>query len=197
MVSLDNAPGSATTYGIPASHRDCYLETFEWSACSVDTARIRAFLEELEALIEGEAERPPHVIMQGPAGLGKTHLAVGFYRWAVYRTDLSRAAFIHVPSFCDEVKASFDGGGDPFDRIRDADVLVALDDLFGRDLSPWEVNNVIPRLISTAYRNSAALLVTMNPTFGEMENALYKHEISRIAQNADYWEFEGKDWRLR
>lgn len=199
MVDVTDAPGSATIYGVPHSHQDSYLSSFDWEVGKIENGdvqrRAQQFLDHLSAHAEGKITRPPHLIMHGPAGLGKTHLAVGFYRWAVMKTDQRRCRFIQVPQFCDKVKRSFDEGGDPFRDASDVDFLIVLDDLFGRELTSWEVNNVITRLVGVAYRNDAALIVTQNPDLDEMMDLLMEHEMSRVLQNADVWEFAGRDQR--
>lgn len=189
---MDKVATSPTVFGLPRSHWHCTLNNFDWSSWPQKEARVAEVLGGMEA---GEA---PHILMTGPPGVGKTHLAVGLYRWAAAKRDLRAAHFVHVPSFCDKVKASFDeeGAGDPFARVEDARFLLALDDVFGRELSPWEARNVIPRLIGAAYRNDAALVATMNPTLEEAKDLVEYHEMSRLLQDGQIWRFEGEDRRL-
>lgn len=146
----------------------------------------------------GFEEPSPNLLFLGPPGTGKTHLGVGIYRWAVAMTDLTEAVYVHIPSFCDEVKRSFDerGGPDPFDPIRSARFLLILDDIFGRDLSDWEKANVVPRLVDMAYQNRASLVLSSNVALSQIEEILRQHEVSRILENATVLKFRGEDHRL-
>ena len=104
--------------------------------------------------------------------------------------------WLNVPDFCMQVKRGFDSGNDPFTIVDGANFLLILDDLFGRDYSEWELDNVIYRLVDTAYRNGASIVVTTNYTTDEIEPRLNAHELSRIMNNAEIWKFKGEDQRL-
>lgn len=190
-----DARSSETVHRVPRSHWDCHLHTYRWDWLE-NGERVRAAVD---AFVTGLATRQaPHLLLLGERGLGKTHLAVGIYRAAVYELDLSRAALVHVPSFCDEVKAGFNDrdAPDPFDDLRRADVAV-IDDLFGRMLTEWEITQVVPRLIDEPYRRRAAMVVTANPSLDEIRATLDPHEVSRLLERATVVNMRGQDRRLR
>lgn len=193
-MTLDpNIHSSETIHRVSRQHYDCHLHNFNWSWTNVGNRgkkTVENFLEEWE---NGE---DPHLILIGPPGVGKTHLAVGIYRYGVFKKDLSSSVYIHVPDFCHEVKQSFNktDNVDPFSILDNAS-LVILDDLFGRELTDWESKHVIPRLLSTAYNNLAALVITTNYSKESMQSRLHPHEFSRLFANGKIMIIKGEDRR--
>lgn len=173
--------GSWSVFGLPRSHWHCQFENFDW-----ELTRPRAIRREIVTFTQSARDREaPHLIFTGTPGIGKSHLGVALYRWGVMEWGTIESTWINVPDFCARVKASYDGGVvDPFDAYREARKLVVLDDLFGKDLSPHERSQIIPRLIDIPYMNSAAMVFTMNPNHEEMQELLSGHEVSRILSNS-------------
>ena len=89
--------------------------------------------------------------------------------------------WLNVPAFCERVKRAYDASVlDPWYDVESAKRLVVLDDMFGKELTPHETNQILVRLLDTCYQNNAAMLVTMNPTMKEVYAKLNPHEISRL-----------------
>lgn len=194
-TSPEDVPSSETVRGLPREHWGCHLSNFDFSVLSNGDAKwaaVAAFMDEHE---NGDA---PHLLLLGREGAGKSHIATGLYRWAVYRYDLSYAAFVHVPSFSHAYKKSFRGDApDPFDDIEGSRFLV-LDDPFGRQPSDWELAQVIPRLVDIAYRERMSLVVTANQDRKAFRRSLEPHEVSRLFDGAiEIRFFEEADYRLR
>lgn len=166
-----------TVFGLPRSHWHCTLENFEWEA-----VRPKPLQEHvLKFLTEVRAGKSPHLLLTGSPGIGKSHLGVAVYRAVAADTGTIRAMWINVPDFCERVKRGYHPDEpDPWPDVEEAQRLVVLDDLFGRDLSSHETGQIVYRLIDTAYRNNAAVLVNMNQNIEELQVRLTGHEVSRL-----------------
>lgn len=181
---------SLTVFDVPKSHRHCTFANFHWPSESIKAAV-------LEFLARMEAGQTSHLLVTGTPGVGKTHLAVAIYRWAVLKWGTMLCNLIQVSPFFDLVKASFNSSEEnsPFLDVEDAKKLVALDDLLGRSPTPFEIDHVIFRLINTAHSNSASLVITSNQTIDQISQVLKPHEVSRILEHAVHLEVKGPDRR--
>lgn len=185
---------SATVYGVPRSHWHCDLANFEWA--TVRPLSLRAHLAQFQEQVRrGQA---PHLILTGEPGHGKSHLGVALYRWAAQWAGTWRVRWIHVPTFCYQVKAGFQPGAvDPFTDYEDCRTLVVLDDLLGREYTQYEQAHVLYRLIDQAYQQGTAMVVTVNYEAPEVVRLLGAHESSRLFANATTIQLHGSDWRRR
>lgn len=184
--------GSLTVYRVPRSHWHCTLEDFRYEG--VQPASLRARLGDFCA--EVAAGGAPHLILAGAPGIGKTHLAVALYRWAVTLFGTRLATIVNVPEFCAAVKASYGTPGeDLFAEYTDARRFVALDDLFGRDLTAYESGQIVHRLIDIAYQNAAGVVVTLNQDVRDLSARLPEHEVSRLLSRATLIPMQGTDQR--
>ena len=167
-----------TVFRLPRSHWHCQLSNFEWG--SVTPASLRKHINAFAAqVLAGEA---PHLILTGNPGIGKSHLGVSVYRTLSAQLGTQLVTWVNIPNFCESVKRTYkDGEPDvAWPDFEGAKRLVVLDDLFGRDLSPHEVSQIVYRMIDTAYQNGAAVLVNMNQDVKELQSRLASHEISRL-----------------
>lgn len=169
-----------TVFRLPRSHWHCHLWNFDWASVTPKKLQevVRSFVEAVDA---GNA---PHLLMTGTPGIGKSHIGVGIYRALSTTLGTQRTTWINVPSFCEQVKRSYGQEVDPWQDIEDARSLVVLDDLFARELSAHEKDQIITRLLDTAYQNNAAVVCTMNPAYEELAHRLPAHEISRLLANS-------------
>lgn len=187
MIPFEQLTASRTVAGVPRSHWHCLPENFAWPAGKVNTKRT---VEEFAAAVGAGEHRS--MLLTGPAGTGKTHLTVALYRWAVMATDTLRCAFIDVPQLCDLAKAHYSGDTvDPFVEFEQANFLVVLDDVLGRDYTPHELEHIIYRLVTTVHRNGASLIVTQNPPRSELSKVFRPHEVSRLLHHATEIDFNG------
>ena len=187
--------GSWTILGVPRSHRHCQLSNFDWSAILPASTQQTI----LEFLVGVKQRKAPHLFLTGKPGAGKTHLSIGIYRAAALLFGTRTCCWIDSADFCRDVKQAFnDPDWAPFDAIEDARNLLVIDDLFGRALSGYDMDQSISQLIDTCYKNNAALVVTMNPDLPELAEHLAPHELSRILQNNIHIPIRAnRDWRLK
>ena len=190
MLKPDD-PSSETGFRLDPSHYHCHLSNFD-----AKPSLLKVIVDFQQHHIE-QRTPAPHLILIGDPGLGKTHLAVALYRWWVYHSNLTDSQYIHVGSFCNEVKASFSDPDqhDPFRDVGRASLLV-LDDLFGKEPTKWEMSHVLPRLIDIAYRRDMSLVVTTNFSQDQMLAAFQPHESSRLFKNATIVQMSGESRRL-
>lgn len=182
---------SNTVRGIPRSHWKCHLYNFH-----NPKPKLVEGVDKLMSEWQSGHIPAPKLILTGQQGRGKTHIAVGVYRHAVYEKDLSQCAYMYVPDFCKEVKRGYSGNEDLFLDIEPKS-LVVLDDIFGMDMSEHDINNIIARLITTSYNNNQALVVTSHYTIKGISEILHPHELSRLFQNSFHVELKSnKDQRL-
>lgn len=196
MTDWSDLPSSETVHRLPESHWHCHLHNFDWGAVVRSSDKQRAVRGFLDAVAAGEHR---NLLMLGRQGGGKTHLAVGIYRWAVARWDLSRATFLHVPTVSVRTKERFDDPDlpDPMAPLETAR-LVVLDDPFGREPTDWERQQIIPRIIDTVYQRRASAIMTANHDLKEFAAFLHPHELSRLQEDAAVLDFfNDRDYRTR
>lgn len=112
------------------------------------------------------AQEPVHqwLLLTGPCGVGKTHLAVAIARFAMDWHRMS-VYFAAVPDLLDHLRASFDPtSGSAYDErfstIRRADLLV-LDDLGTENATPWAKEKLY-QLINARYSDQMPTVITSN-----------------------------------
>lgn len=175
-------PQGHTIFRVPRSHWHAQLANFAWQ--DVRPTGTRPAIEQWwQKVTVGGC---PHLLMTGLPGCGKSHIAVGLYRAATVLFGTERVTYVHVPSFCETVKRGYgdDSALHAWNDIEAAERLVVLDDLFGRELTAHDKDQIFTRILETAYSNNAALVATMNPSVDELKLRLPPHEISRLLADA-------------
>jgi len=170
-----------TVYRLPRSHWHAALWNFEWTTVHPPSleGRVTSFLHAVQD------RQAPHMLLTGSPGIGKTHIGVGVYRAATVVWGTELCTWVNVPAFCEAVKRSYDGKDpDPWLDIEDAKRLVVLDDLFGRELTGHEKDQILSRLLDVTYTNNAGVLATMNQDVQELQARLPPHEVSRLLADA-------------
>lgn len=188
---IDDWACSDTVFRIPPSHHHCTLDNFDWPS-----ERVR---DAVDWFLEGVREQTaPHLILVGDQGNGKSHLSVALYRNAVLRYGTQDCWWGDVPEFSRKVKDGFDTGRskDLLQDALEATSFVALDDVWARPLTPWELDNILFGLINSAVMNKAALVLTTNYTKDQIAGALAPHEQDRLLQNSRIITLRGRSRRL-
>ena len=180
---------SLTVFGIPRRHYHCHLHNFDFSDHTYLQRAVDVFLEQ-----EANA---PHLLLTGPPVVCKTHISVGLYRTMVSRHGTGTCLWLAVPDFIYRLKARMDEPSreDPFLQVTEARDFVALDDLFGRELTPYELNNIIYPLIQIAHSNHAPLVITTNYDLEQVAEVMTPHELDRIMDSCEVITFKGESRR--
>jgi DNA replication protein DnaC len=190
-------PGSWTVLNVERRLHHCQLHNLNWSRCPYAVQPVLDFMGEVTS------EEPSKLILFGKTGLGKSHIAVGLYRWGVYMWDTAECMYLHVPSFCDRVKSSY-GEDDPgstdlpaYADLKMARRLVIVDDVFGRELTRHELQVIVPNIITLSFSTGAAVVFTMNYTLDEASKYIPAHEFDRMLAGArEAIEFDGPSYRI-
>lgn len=152
---------------IPERYRNCRLRNFkdgDNESLKKAKAVAKRFVEHWPAVDAG-------LLITGPVGVGKTHLAVAILNELV-DTKGATALFCDFSDLLDRIQASFGKGSeesqdDIVAPYRDADLLV-LDELGARRPSDW-VREVLYGLLNTRYNRKRLTILTTN--FGDEPDA--------------------------
>ena len=110
------------------------------------------------------------LIITGPFGCGKTHLAAAI---ANFRTNLGdQPLFVMVPDLFDHIRATFNEKSNTrydrrFDEIRTSPLLI-LDDLGTQSMTPW-VREKLYQLFNYRYNAELPTVITTADTLDEMD----------------------------
>ncbi len=174
---------------IPLRFRDRTLETYEPA-----TPSQRAALEAARAVLAGDIRS---LVLIGPPGVGKTHLAAG-----VYGACRFPARWVNVADALTTMRLEI--GLPPEDRdttraIRGAAAhrgLVVLDDLGRENVTDW-TGELVYALVNARYEAMLPTVATSNRTAEDLRDGPYWPAISRLAEDGRLIEVIGRDRRMR
>jgi DNA replication protein DnaC len=200
----------ATTVGrlareglIPPRYENCDLDNFNDHNDSLSKAvgRCRRFVKEFPAVDRG-------LLFLGPAGLGKTHLAIACMRLGAHAKGFrgvfhdTRALLRRIRQTYDPVTRRTESERDLVNEIMRADLLI-LDDLGAERATEW-VEEMMHLIVNTRYNDRRPTIFTTNYPIEAPPDAKYVETLierigfrmhSRLHEMCDFVRLEGIDYR--
>lgn len=138
-----------------------------------------------------------NLFLVGPAGVGKTHLAVGALRTLI-ETKSVQGYFCVVAELMDELRRGSKGGADAelVSRLTSAGGLV-LDDLGVERTTAYATERLYLILDRWYRKQKNGLVITSNKHLAWISEHLDDRIASRIAGMCEVHEVSGEDWRLK
>ncbi len=194
---------------IPERYRNCLLTNFNVLPASGDlTASVTQSQRAAKALARTFVERWPAVeaglLIVGPVGVGKTHLAVAILAELLDIKGV-RGGFCDFTDLLSRIQATFSKGSDESEDdvlqiYREADLLV-LDELGARRPTDW-ARDVLYGLLNSRYNRKKITIVTTNfedkpskPGDETLEVRVGTAVRSRLAEMCQLVPLTGPDYR--
>ena len=130
------------------------------------------------AQVFAKGDSLPILVLKGPPGVGKTHLAKAICLSLLDQGKVAR--FWLVPELLDWLKAGFDAEDfdQRYDRVKASPYLV-LDDFGMESGTPW-VNERLDMLIDHRWARELPMVITANPTLMNKRGGISERIFSRI-----------------
>lgn len=167
--------------------------TFHEDAATETAKRLaQAFCAELRT-----NPRATGIMMIGPYGCGKTHLAAAILHQSA--EDGVPGIFVVVPELLAKIRSSYnahDGKADEIIEAAKEAPLLVLDDLGAEKASPW-VQEQLYMLINHRYEHMLPTVITTNNDGQELEAELGRRTLSRLAEMTVPVKINAGDYRMK
>jgi DNA replication protein DnaC len=166
--------------GIPARYRHCTLDSFElWNPDDPTLAKAR---REVQSFVDLYPAADKGLLIMGPVGTGKTHLAVAALQQIMReKTPPVRGRFADFTSLVLEIQMTFDGSGSSREILApliEAELLV-LDELGAGKTTQW-VMDLLYYLVNTRYLQGKVTVFTTN--FSDFPKGAEESLADRVSQ---------------
>jgi DNA replication protein DnaC len=185
---------------IPPRYQRCSLDNF----ITYENEKLLSALRIARRFIEEFPHAQKGLMLIGPPGIGKTHIAVAVLREAIKRTGL-RGVYHDTRALLREIRSTYDPTltaveSDVLRPVMKADLLV-LDDLGAERMTDW-VEETMSSIVNTRYNERRLTIFTSNyeniPDEGDMNSLLVRVGFrlhSRLNEMCEFLEYDGCDYR--
>jgi DNA replication protein DnaC len=138
------------------------------------------------------------LLLIGPCGVGKTHLAIGILK-ELLRKGYS-GLYFNIIALLDAIKASYNSElkatqGINLEIDLNADVLI-IDDLGAEKMSAWVADRLYA-IINQRYERNRTLILTTNLDYARLADRVGQRIISRIYEMCILHPCKGEDFRYK